>query len=81
MFHSFIYMSFSYSICGSVFILQLSNFNSFDGVLYCRHHFDQLFKRTGSLEKSFEGLVTFIIIWILKVLNYKYSTFIESFSA
>ncbi|KAK4777574.1 hypothetical protein SAY87_017761 [Trapa incisa] len=35
--------------------LKLSNFNSFDGVLYCRPHFDQLFKRTGSLEKSFEG--------------------------
>ncbi|KAL1315520.1 LIM domain-containing protein WLIM1 isoform X2 [Arachis ipaensis] len=35
--------------------LQLSNYNSFEGVLYCRPHFDQLFKRTGSLEKSFEG--------------------------
>ncbi|XP_047335450.1 LIM domain-containing protein WLIM1-like [Impatiens glandulifera] len=35
--------------------LKLGNFNSFDGVLYCRPHFDQLFKRTGSLEKSFEG--------------------------
>lgn len=35
--------------------LKLSNYNSFEGVLYCRPHFDQLFKRTGSLEKSFEG--------------------------
>lgn len=35
--------------------LQLSNYNSFEGVLYCRPHFDQLFKRTGSLDKSFEG--------------------------
>ncbi|OWM79161.1 hypothetical protein CDL15_Pgr003332 [Punica granatum] len=35
--------------------LKLSNFNSFEGVLYCRPHFDQLFKRTGSLAKSFEG--------------------------
>ncbi|XP_044490685.1 LIM domain-containing protein WLIM1-like [Mangifera indica] len=35
--------------------LKLSNYNSFDGVLYCRPHFDQIFKRTGSLEKSFEG--------------------------
>jgi hypothetical protein len=34
---------------------QLSNYNSFEGVLYCRPHFDQNFKRTGSLEKSFEG--------------------------
>jgi len=35
--------------------MQLSNYNSFEGVLYCRPHFDQLFKRTGSLDKSFEG--------------------------
>ncbi|KAK7400645.1 hypothetical protein VNO78_11875 [Psophocarpus tetragonolobus] len=34
---------------------QLSNYNSFEGVLYSRPHFDQLFKRTGSLDKSFEG--------------------------
>ncbi|PQP93445.1 LIM domain-containing protein WLIM1-like [Prunus yedoensis var. nudiflora] len=36
-------------------IIKLSNYNSFEGVLYCRPHFDQLFKRTGSLDKSFEG--------------------------
>ncbi|KAL4309301.1 hypothetical protein GQ457_01G000990 [Hibiscus cannabinus] len=35
--------------------LKLSNYNSFEGVLYCRPHYDQLFKRTGSLDKSFEG--------------------------
>ncbi|KAH9689939.1 LIM domain-containing protein WLIM1 [Citrus sinensis] len=35
--------------------LLLGNYNSFEGVLYCRPHFDQLFKRTGSLDKSFEG--------------------------
>ncbi|GFP99409.1 lim domain-containing protein wlim1 [Phtheirospermum japonicum] len=35
--------------------LKLGNFNSIDGVLYCRPHYDQLFKRTGSLDKSFEG--------------------------
>ncbi|XP_042484905.1 LIM domain-containing protein WLIM1-like [Macadamia integrifolia] len=36
--------------------LKLSNFNSFEGVLYYRPHFDQLLKRTGgSLDKSFEG--------------------------
>ncbi|KAJ0025106.1 hypothetical protein Pint_08638 [Pistacia integerrima] len=35
--------------------LKLGNYNSFEGVLYCRPHFDQLFKRTGSLDKSFEG--------------------------
>ncbi|KAG6417458.1 hypothetical protein SASPL_119618 [Salvia splendens] len=36
--------------------LKLGNYNSFDGMLYCRHHYDQLFKRTGNLEKSFEGV-------------------------
>lgn len=39
----------------SLLMKQLSNYNSFEGVLYCRPHFDQNFKRTGSLEKSFEG--------------------------
>ncbi|XP_027190976.1 LIM domain-containing protein WLIM1-like isoform X2 [Cicer arietinum] len=36
--------------------LKLSNFSSFEGVLYCKPHFDQLFKKTGSLDKSFEGI-------------------------
>ncbi|CAK9330185.1 unnamed protein product [Citrullus colocynthis] len=35
--------------------LKLFNYSSFEGVLYCKPHFDQLFKMTGSLEKSFEG--------------------------
>lgn len=35
--------------------LKLSSFNSFEGVLYCRPHYDQLLKQTGSLNKSFEG--------------------------
>ncbi|KAI4319097.1 hypothetical protein MLD38_032740 [Melastoma candidum] len=35
--------------------LKLSNYSSFEGVLYCKPHFDQLFKLTGSLEKSFES--------------------------
>ncbi|KAM7479932.1 hypothetical protein LguiA_028145 [Lonicera macranthoides] len=34
--------------------LKLSNYSSFEGVLYCKPHFDQLFKMTGSLDKSFE---------------------------
>uniref|UniRef100_A0A1D1XTR4 Pollen-specific protein SF3 n=1 Tax=Anthurium amnicola TaxID=1678845 RepID=A0A1D1XTR4_9ARAE len=36
--------------------LKLSNYSSFEGVLYCKPHFDQLLKMTGSLEKSFEGV-------------------------
>ncbi|KAK3030086.1 hypothetical protein RJ639_037634 [Escallonia herrerae] len=35
--------------------LKLHNYSSFEGVLYCKPHFDQLFKMTGSLDKSFEG--------------------------
>ncbi|MCO5577631.1 hypothetical protein L7F22_031462 [Adiantum nelumboides] len=35
--------------------LKLSNYSSYDGTLYCKAHFDQLFKRTGSLDKSFES--------------------------
>ncbi|XP_008793824.1 LIM domain-containing protein WLIM1-like [Phoenix dactylifera] len=35
--------------------LKLSNYSSIDGVLYCKPHYDQLFKMTGSLDKSFEG--------------------------
>ncbi|XP_044481201.1 LIM domain-containing protein WLIM1-like isoform X1 [Mangifera indica] len=35
--------------------LKLFNYSSFEGVLYCKPHFDQLFKMTGSLDKSFEG--------------------------
>ncbi|XP_058786686.1 uncharacterized protein LOC131661243 [Vicia villosa] len=42
-------------LAGVGFKIQLSNYNYFEGVLYCNPHFDQLFKRIGSLEKSFEG--------------------------
>ncbi|XP_042043564.1 LIM domain-containing protein WLIM1-like [Salvia splendens] len=35
--------------------LKLSNYSSYEGVVYCKPHFDQLFKMTGSLNKSFEG--------------------------
>ncbi|KAJ4965599.1 hypothetical protein NE237_017448 [Protea cynaroides] len=38
--------------CG--FSLQLSNYCSFEGVLYCKPHFEQLFKLTRSLDKGFE---------------------------
>ncbi|ONK76780.1 uncharacterized protein A4U43_C03F32070 [Asparagus officinalis] len=35
--------------------LKLSNYSSFEGVLYCKPHYDQLVKMTGRLDKSFEG--------------------------
>lgn len=58
--------------------LQLGNYNSFEGVLYCRPHFDQLFKRTGSLDKSFEGTtgrtqnikLYFLSFWWLNLLYF-----------
>ncbi|KAL5725273.1 LIM domain-containing protein wlim1 [Ranunculus cassubicifolius] len=31
--------------------LKLGNYSSFDGVPYCKHHFDQLLKTAGSLNK------------------------------
>ncbi|KAI9126894.1 hypothetical protein K1719_002490 [Acacia pycnantha] len=43
------------SIISCRIIAQLSNYCSFEGVLYCKPHYDQLLKKTGSLEKSFEG--------------------------
>ncbi|XP_051123307.1 LIM domain-containing protein WLIM1-like [Andrographis paniculata] len=35
--------------------LKLGNYCSYEGVLYCKPHFAQLLKKTGSLDKSFEG--------------------------
>jgi hypothetical protein len=35
--------------------LQFSNYSSVEGVLYCKPHYDQILKSTGSLDKSFEG--------------------------
>ncbi|CAN6462552.1 unnamed protein product [Victoria cruziana] len=33
--------------------LVMSNYSSLEGVLYCKPHFEQLFKETGSFNKSF----------------------------
>ncbi|CAL4921922.1 unnamed protein product [Urochloa decumbens] len=33
----------------------LSNYSSFEGVPYCKAHFEQLFKETGSYNKSFQS--------------------------
>lgn len=35
--------------------LKLSNYSSLEGVLYCKPHFEQLFKETGSFSKSFQS--------------------------
>ena len=53
----------------AVLFLQLSNYSSFEGVLYCRPHYDQLFKRTGSLDKSFEGKSIIKPLWKFTLSN------------
>ncbi|XP_030946565.1 LIM domain-containing protein WLIM2b-like [Quercus lobata] len=35
-------------------ILAMSRYSSMDGVLYCKPHFEQLFKETGSFTKKFQ---------------------------
>ncbi|KAL9266133.1 LIM domain-containing protein, partial [Drosera capensis] len=34
--------------------LQLSNYSSMEGVLYCKPHFEQLFKEAGNFNKNFQ---------------------------
>lgn len=36
--------------------LNLSDYSSLEGVPYCKPHFEQLFKLTGSFDKSFEAV-------------------------
>lgn len=35
--------------------LKLSNYSSMEGVLYCKPHFDQLFKESGNFNKNFQS--------------------------
>lgn len=35
--------------------LKLSNYSSMEGVLYCKPHFEQLFKETGNFNKNFQS--------------------------
>jgi len=35
--------------------LKLSNYSSMEGVLYCKPHFEQLFKESGSFSKNFQS--------------------------
>lgn len=37
--------------------LKLGNYASLEGVLYCKPHFEQLFKQTGSYERSFDEAI------------------------
>lgn len=40
-------------------MFQLSNYSSMEGVLYCKPHFEQLFKETGSFNKNFHSRMYF----------------------
>lgn len=33
----------------------MSNYSSMDGVLYCKPHFEQLFKESGNFSKNFQS--------------------------
>uniref|UniRef100_A0A2P2L0I5 Pollen-specific protein SF3 n=1 Tax=Rhizophora mucronata TaxID=61149 RepID=A0A2P2L0I5_RHIMU len=35
--------------------LKLSNYSSMEGVVYCKPHFERLFKETGSFNKNFQS--------------------------
>ncbi|GMI90282.1 WLIM2b [Hibiscus trionum] len=35
--------------------LKLGNYSSMEGVLYCKPHFEQLFKETGNFNKNFQS--------------------------
>ncbi|XP_020594990.1 LIM domain-containing protein WLIM2b-like [Phalaenopsis equestris] len=35
--------------------LQLSNYSSMEGVLYCKPHFEQLFREAGNFNKNFQS--------------------------
>ncbi|CAI0424909.1 unnamed protein product [Linum tenue] len=36
--------------------LQMSNYSSMDGVLFCKTHFEQLFKESGNFSKNFQSV-------------------------
>ncbi|KAG6760143.1 hypothetical protein POTOM_036644 [Populus tomentosa] len=41
--------------------LKLSNYSSMEGVLYCKPHFEQLFKETGNFNKNFQSRMFLIL--------------------
>lgn len=60
------------------FYFQLSNYSSLEGVLYCKPHFEQLFKETGSFNKSFQSRKTSHLRWIILLLIFGFISFIFS---
>ncbi|KAA0041533.1 GATA type zinc finger transcription factor family protein isoform 3 [Cucumis melo var. makuwa] len=50
--------------------LKLSNYSSMEGVLYCKPHFEQLFKETGNFNKNFQShKLCFVLPLILVTTN------------
>ncbi|GFP87645.1 lim domain-containing protein wlim2a [Phtheirospermum japonicum] len=41
--------------------LKLSNYSSMEGVLYCKPHYEQLFKETGSFTKNFQSRMPYLL--------------------
>lgn len=58
------------------FYFQLSNYSSLEGVLYCKPHFEQLFKETGIFNKSFQSRKTSHLCWIILLLIFGFISFI-----
>ncbi|KVI04880.1 Zinc finger, LIM-type [Cynara cardunculus var. scolymus] len=46
--------------------LKLSNYSSMEGVLYCKPHFEQLFKESGNFNKNFQSRMLFIHSFLLR---------------
>lgn len=44
-------------------LVQMSTYSSMDGVLYCRTHFEQLFKESGNFSKNFQNGNMKSIFW------------------
>ncbi|MFS7932454.1 hypothetical protein Hanom_Chr04g00368091 [Helianthus anomalus] len=43
----------------------MSNYSSMDGVLYCKTHFEQLFKESGNFSKNFQTSEFFFLFVIM----------------
>ena len=68
------------------FFVQLSRYSSMEGVLYCKPHYEQLFKESGSFTKNFQSrmycplllpaafhLISLLVVDILLIWSYYFS--------
>ena len=47
------------NLAACLIYFQLGNYSSMEGVLYCKPHFEQLFKETGNFNKNFQSRMSF----------------------